>query len=77
MTLTAILILSIVAGFILERRLMVRDMATERREWATERAALINREPVLPPGPTTVEHFNSLPLDGPDADEAYWDEVKS
>lgn len=33
---TAILIIVVVAAFLVERRLMLRDMRAERRDWALE-----------------------------------------
>jgi hypothetical protein len=71
----ALLILFVVAWIARER-----FFDNERKTWARERGLLLNRikpETAQPVDDSPPESFNTLPFDGPDADETYWENVSN
>lgn len=68
---TVALTLGIVAVFILERRLLLRDIREERREWTRERSELLNR---IKPETAQVVDFPTEERDvqPPTTDQDWW-----
>lgn len=70
--LTTALLFGVVAGFLLERRLMLRDFKQERQAWTRERSELLNR---IKPETAQVVDFPTEDRDvqPPQTDAGWWE----